>query len=71
MMESASCLLVSRKVATPGGTVAAISAIVSSAITPGPLGMAETSPSAAAPWRMAICASAMLAMQQILTRGFT
>jgi hypothetical protein len=32
-------------------------------------GIAETSPSAAAPWRIAICASATLRMQQILTRG--
>jgi hypothetical protein len=52
-----------------GGTIAAISAMVSSAMTPGPLGMAETNPNAAAPWRIAICASAALLMQQILTRG--
>jgi hypothetical protein len=45
--------------------------IVSSAITPGPLGMAETRPSAAAPCRMAIPASAALRMQRILTRGRT
>jgi len=69
MMPAGSCWLVSRNVATPGGATAAISAIRSSEITPGPLGMAETSPSADAPWRMASQASCTLAMQQILTRG--
>jgi len=34
---------------TPGGMVAAICAMVSSGITPGPLGIAETSPTADAP----------------------
>ena len=48
---------------------AAISAICSSEITPGPLGMAETRPSAAAPWSMAILASSAFEIQQILTRG--
>jgi hypothetical protein len=43
--------------------------MVSSAITPGPLGISETRPRAEAPWRMAIQASATLRMQQILTRG--
>ena len=38
---------VRRNVATPGGTVAAIRVMVSSSMTPGPLGMAETSPRAA------------------------
>jgi len=33
------------------------------------LGMAETSPSAAAPWRIASTASATFLMQQIFTRG--
>jgi hypothetical protein len=60
---------VSRKVATPGGTTAAISAIVSSGITPGPLGIAETRPRAEAPWRTAVQASSRERMQQILTRG--
>jgi hypothetical protein len=44
--------------------------MVSSVITPGPLGMAETRPIAFAPWRIASAASATLRMQQILTRGF-
>lgn len=69
MMEAASGLLVSRKVATPGGTVVAISVMVSSAMTPGPLGMAETNPNAEVPYRTAMAASATLLMQQILTRG--
>ena len=69
MIEAASCLLVSRNVDTPGGTVPAIAAMVSSGITPGPLGMANTSPIADAPESTAICASLMLPMQQILTRG--
>src|SRR5258708_31222482 len=69
MMDAASCRLVSRKDPTPGGTVRAISAIVSSAITPGPLGIAETRPRAEAPWRMAIQASLTLRMQQTFTRG--
>jgi hypothetical protein len=52
------------------GTVAAISVMVSSEITPGPLGMVETSPIADAPWRTAMAASVTLLMQQIFTRGF-
>ena len=54
---------------TPGGTVAAISKIASSDMTPGPLGIAETRPSALAPARTASRASATLATQQILTLG--
>jgi hypothetical protein len=38
-------------------------------MTPGPLGIDETRPSAEAPARMAIHASSTLAMQQILIRG--
>src|SRR5215210_7335963 len=68
-MASVSWLLVRRKEETPGGTVAAIAAINSSSITPGPFGMAETRPSAAAPWRIARRASSTLPMQQIFTRG--
>jgi hypothetical protein len=41
----------------------------SSLMTPGPLGMCETSPSADAPHWMARAASSTLPMQQILTRG--
>ena len=52
-----------------GGTVAAISAICSSRITPGPLGIAETRPNADAPQAIASAASSTLLMQQILTRG--
>jgi len=52
-----------------GGTVAAISAIRSSLITPGPLGMCETRPNAEAPHSMASAASSTLEMQQIFTRG--
>ncbi len=38
-----------QEVATPGGTVAAISAMRLSGMTPGPLGIVETSPNAEAP----------------------
>ena len=62
---------VSRNELTPGGMVAAISAIKLSGIGPGPLGIAETNPTADAPCSIAIQASATLAMQQIFTRGFT
>ena len=44
MIEAASCKQVSRNELTPGGTVAAISAIKSSGIGPGPLGIADTKP---------------------------
>jgi len=60
---------VRRKVATGGGTRDAIPAINSSAIGPGPLGIADTSPRASAPAATASSASARLAMQQILMRG--
>ena len=69
-MDFESCLLVKRKVAIGGGTVAAISAMSFSEITPGPLGISETNPNADAPQRIASCASTTLLMQQILTRGF-
>src|SRR5438477_3926714 len=69
MIESISCLLVRRNVAMGGGTVAAISAICSSLMTPGPLGMAETNPSADAPAAMAMRASSTELMQQTFTRG--
>src|SRR5215212_1282595 len=69
MIEAASCLHVSRNELTPGGTVAAISAIKLSGIGPGPLGIADTSPIAEAPASIAIHASSILAMQQIFTRG--
>ena len=52
-----------------GGTLAAIRAIVSSEIMPGPLGMAETRPKAEAPQAMASWASAGDLMQQILILG--
>jgi hypothetical protein len=69
MIERASCSHVSRNVATVGGTRAAISAINSSAITPGPLGICDTSPTADAPHSTAMRASSRFAMQQIFTRG--
>src|SRR5215831_12087095 len=69
MIELTSCLLVRRNVATGGGTDAAIWAICSSLITPGPLGIAETSPRAEAPAAIARWASATEPMQQIFTRG--
>ena len=52
-----------------GGTERMISAIESSSITPGPLGMADTRPSADAPLDTARCASSIEAMQQILILG--
>jgi hypothetical protein len=67
MMEGASCLLVSRNVETAGGTLEAMRLMVSSAITPGPLGISETNPTADAPQRIAIQASSTLLIQQILT----
>jgi hypothetical protein len=70
MIDAASCKHVSRNELTPGGIVAAISAIRSSGIGPGPLGIADTSPTADAPASIAIQASSTLAMQQIFTRGF-
>jgi len=70
MMAAVSVSEVSRKVATGGGTPAAISVMSSSGMGPGPLGMCETSPSASAPCAMAARAPAGLLMQQILTKGF-
>src|ERR1043165_5957944 len=70
-ISSASWLQVRRNVAMGGGTAAAISAMRSHGITPGPLGIAETRPSADAPASMARRASSMEAMQQILMRGRT
>jgi hypothetical protein len=70
MIAPESCKQVSRNELIAGGTVAAISAIKASGIGPGPLGIAETKPIADAPASIAIHASAMLAMQQIFTRGF-
>jgi hypothetical protein len=49
--------------------VAEISAIRSSLITPGPLGIDETRPSAEAPHSMASAASSTEPMQQIFMRG--
>src|SRR5216684_5324231 len=69
MISVTLCREVSRNVPIAGGTVAAISAIRSSLMTPGPLGMLETRPSADAPHSMARAASSGLPMQQIFTRG--
>jgi len=65
---SASCSDVSRNVATPEGTLNAILRIVFSGITPGPLGMADTRPTALAPYFIARRASLMVLMQQIFIR---
>ena len=70
-MEAVSCLLVSRKEETVGGTRAAISRASSSVMTPGPEGISETRPSASAPYRTASAASSWLPMQQIFTLSFT
>src|SRR5687768_16438336 len=70
MIASASSWHVSKNELTPGGIVAAISAISSSGIGPGPLGIADTSPTADAPCSMASHASSTLGMQQIFIRGF-
>src|ERR1700730_5529582 len=69
MISATLCREVSRNVPIAGGTVAAISAIRSSLMTPGPLGMFETKPSADAPQAMARAASSTLPMQQTFTRG--
>src|SRR4029079_11403857 len=69
MIDVASCRHVSKNELTPGGTIAAISAIRSSGIGPGPLGIADTKPIALAPASIAIHASSILAIQQIFTRG--
>jgi hypothetical protein len=62
-------LLVNKNDETAGGIEAAISAIISSSITPGPLGIEDTSPNADAPCSTARRASATDEMQQILTLG--
>ena len=53
--------------ATGGGTLAAMFAINDSGIIPGPLGMAETTPMADAPWEIASLASSTDLIQQIFT----
>src|SRR5690349_19580440 len=68
-MVSAFCSLVRRKEPIGGGIVAAIAAIVSSPMTPGPLGIADTRPKAEAPQAIASAASSTELMQQILIRG--
>src|SRR5688500_18232294 len=68
MMAFAVCSQVSRNVPNPGGTVAAISAIMLSLIGPGPLGIRDTSPTASAPAATAIAASLGDCMQQTLIR---
>jgi hypothetical protein len=68
-MSATRCREVRRNVPIAGGTVAAIFAISSSEITPGPLGMLETKPSADAPHSMAISASSTLLMQHTFNRG--
>ena len=62
-------MLVNRNVRMGGETDAAILAMSSSGITPGPLGISETSPRAEAPAEMAMRASVSLWMQQILMGG--
>jgi hypothetical protein len=52
-----------------GGTQAAITRMVTSSMTPGPLGMVETRPMASAPAATATLASSVLLMQQILILG--
>src|ERR1700674_3887228 len=51
-----------------GGTVRAIARIKSSEMTPGPLGIEDTSPMASAPASIAVRASSALLMQHTLTR---
>jgi hypothetical protein len=60
---------VKRNVATGGGTIPAISAIRSSEMTPGPLGISDTNPRAEAPAAIAAVASEDDEMQHIFTRG--
>src|SRR5438093_9849539 len=67
--DGTSCPHVRRNGATGGGTAAAIAAMRSSGMTPGPLGISETRPRAAAPALTAARASATLWMQQTFTRG--
>ena len=70
MIAAESCRHVSRKADTPGGTVAATREIRDSSITPGPLGILETRPTAEAPAATAMDASSRLLIQQILIRTF-
>ncbi len=70
IISSAVCLLVKRNVATGGGTKETIPAISSSLITPGPLGISETNPSAEAPYLIARAASSTDEIQQIFTRVY-
>src|SRR2546428_7024051 len=69
MIDTTSWLHVSKNDPIAGGMAAAISAIRSSGMGPGPLGISETRPMAEATCSIAIHASSTLAMQQILTRG--
>src|ERR1700730_13194503 len=69
MIGSAVVSQVRRKVATPGGTVRAISRMRDSGIGPGPLGIRDTRPMADAPIRTASAASASEAIQQTLILG--
>jgi len=71
MIERLSCLLVRRNEEIAGGIAAAMHAMRSSDMTPGPLGISETRPSADAPYWIAVLASSTLAIQQILTLGLT
>jgi hypothetical protein len=71
MIGSAVVSQVSRKVATEGGTVSAISLMRDSEMGPGPLGIRDTRPIADAPISTARAASSSDAMQQILTLGRT
>jgi hypothetical protein len=68
-MAAGECSDVSRKVAIGGGTVAAMLAMLASGITPGPLGMAATRPTAEAPQAIAKAASSEDMMQQTLILG--
>jgi hypothetical protein len=70
MMSAADVSLVNKNVLIGGGTVRAIVRIKSSSITPGPLGILPTKPSADAPKATAMRASSMELIQQILMRGF-
>ena len=54
-----------------GGTAAEIFAMRDSEMTPGPLGISDTKPSADAPRRTASRPSSIDVMQQILTRVVT
>ena len=69
IMTSGELALVRRNVAMGGGTVTAIEAMSSSEITPGPLGIEDTRPTAEAPQAIASCASSGDLMQQILILG--